>query len=70
MIRASVLETSKDRVQGKARFSTWGKDSIKSSFTGSSACGGAADVSGVDGPLTKGVFQADETCGCEIPVCD
>ena len=50
------METLKDGVQGKARFLAWGKDSIKSSFTGSSACGGAADVSGVDGPLTKGVF--------------
>ena len=56
MIRASVLETSKDGVQGKARFSAWGKDGIKSSFTGSSAFGGAADVSGVNSPLTKGVF--------------
>jgi len=44
MIRASVLETLKDGVQGKARFLAWGKDSIKSSFTGSSAFGGAAEM--------------------------
>jgi len=35
MIRASVCETGKDGVQGKARFPAWGKNSFKSSFTGS-----------------------------------
>jgi len=59
MIRASVCETGKDGVQGKARFPAWGKNSFKSSFTGSDLLGGAADVSRVNCPLTKGVFLRD-----------